>query len=81
MSEETNVLSEMEKQLPVEPQRWIFTFGYNHLHPDGYCVGTGSHAEARQKMHERYGAKWAFQYENEKQAGVEEYHLRFVEEF
>ena len=51
---------------------WVFTFGYGHVHPetgaklDDHCVRfDGTYEEARAKMVERFGAKWAFQYASE----------------
>lgn len=48
---------------------WLFTFGFGHTHPEtgeslsGKAVRfEGTYAEARAKMVERFGIKWAFQY-------------------
>lgn len=46
-------------------QNWYFTFGYGHAYPDGYVKIHGTFAEAREKMFERFGPKWAFQYDEE----------------
>ena len=44
---------------------WIFTFGYGQA-MQGYCVRVkGSYAEARQKMFDKFGRNWAFQYSAE----------------
>jgi len=44
---------------------WIFTFGANH-ELEGKCVRvTGTKEEARQKMIDKYGLHWAFQYSAE----------------
>ena len=41
---------------------YIFTFGCGHLN-EGKCVRVqGDYAEAREKMVDKYGLKWAFQY-------------------
>lgn len=55
----------MEKQTNI----YCFTFGQSHVHPRGghlmrdYWVEVhGDYGEARQKMIEKYGDKWAFQY-------------------
>ena len=39
---------------------WIFTFGEGHSHPGYYVKIYGSYGEARMKMVEKYGIKWAF---------------------
>ena len=44
---------------------YIFTFGSGHEYA-GKCVRIEGDAEtSRQKMFERYGSKWAFQYSAE----------------
>lgn len=46
-------------------QYWYFTFGYGHENA-GYCVKIkGSYGEARQKMFDRFGDQWCFQYSEE----------------
>ena len=41
---------------------YIFTFGYGHPN-EGCCVRIeGDYGEARQKMVDKYGLQWAFQY-------------------
>lgn len=59
---------------------WIFTFGLGHsVYGGGRFVRIrGTWREARLKMIERYGREWAFQYENEIQAGVEKWGLKEV---
>lgn len=48
-----------------------FTFGQNHLDREGYslqdryCIIEGDCNEARQKMFDARGAKFAFQYDDE----------------
>ncbi len=49
-----------------EKQWWTFTFGYGQQHEGMYVEIYGTFESARRKMFERYGAKWAFQY-NEKE--------------
>ena len=41
---------------------WIFTFGCGQPNA-GHCVRVkGNLCEAREKMYEKYGEEWAFQY-------------------
>lgn len=44
---------------------WIFTFGSGQQHAGYYVKIKGTFGEARQKMVERYGLKWGFQYSEE----------------
>lgn len=55
-----------------EPSEWwYFTFGYGHQH-EGYCVKIkGNFGEARTKMFEKYGNKWAFQYSEQEWRKIE----------
>ena len=41
---------------------YIFTFGSGQLHAGQYVKIHGSYEEARQKMVDRYGLAWGFQY-------------------
>ena len=41
---------------------WIFTFGEGHDYPGYYVRVFGNFSEARMKMVEKYGTKWAFQH-------------------
>lgn len=41
---------------------WYFTFGAGHEHAGTYVRIQGSYNSARDKMFEKYGSKWAFQY-------------------
>ena len=51
----------------MEEKQWqIFTFGYGQQHEGMHVEIYGTFESARRKMFERYGAKWAFQY-NEKE--------------
>lgn len=50
-------------------QKWYFTFGQNHTHPDtgqsmkDYWVESyGTYDEARQRMVAKYGRQWSMQY-------------------
>lgn len=47
---------------PNKVQPWYFTFGGGHAHPQGYVRIEGTFDEARQEMFEKWGVKWAFQY-------------------
>lgn len=44
---------------------WIFTFGSGQQHAGYYVKIMGTFGEARQKMIDRYGLKWGFQYSEE----------------
>ena len=44
-------------------EEYVFTFGCGHPN-EGYCVRIkGNYGEAREKMIQKYGLKWAFQYD------------------
>lgn len=46
----------------MECNEWVCTFGWGQTNA-GCCVRiTGTYSEARQKMFDIYGDKWAFQY-------------------
>lgn len=64
-----NSLEEMcdlmcDNRLP-ESECWVFTFGYGQEHEGKYVKIRGTYDEAREKMIEKYGDKWAFQYSRE----------------
>lgn len=70
----------MSKQVA---DRWIFTFGFGHVHPETgerlanhYVVIYGDHDEARKQMEGYFGLKWADQYPDEDAAGVEQFGLK-----
>ncbi len=46
-------------------QWWYFTFGYGQKNAGHYVKFYGTYAEARDKMIEKYGLAWAFQYSEE----------------
>ena len=52
-----------------EKQQWyVFTFGSGQKHAHRYVKIRGTYEEARQKMVDRYGLSWGFQYsEQERQ--------------
>lgn len=58
-----------------EPKDWFFTFGCGQENAGKYTVIHGTFESARQKMVERYGLVWAFQYPSAEAAGVEEWGL------
>ena len=44
-------------------KRWYFTFGFDHKYRKGYVEVFAEDSEAaRNKMVERYGMEWGFQY-------------------
>lgn len=47
---------------PELPQPWFFTFGFNSSFRNCYVRVVGTYSEARAKMFETYGKRWAFQY-------------------
>lgn len=59
----------------MEEKDWIFTFCNDHQYPNSYVKIHGDFRHAREEMFVRFGSKWAFQYESEKEAGVEKYGL------
>lgn len=48
-----------------ERRWWIFTFGCGQEHAGFYVKFFGTYSEAREKMFEHFGDKWAFQYSEE----------------
>ena len=44
---------------------WIFTFGYGQKYEGHYVKINGTFGEAREKMFDKYGEEWAFQYSEE----------------
>ena len=45
-----------------EKQWYIFTFGYGQQHQNQYVKIYGTYDSARQKMFDKYGSEWSFQY-------------------
>lgn len=45
-----------------DEEEWVFTFGYDQEHAGHYVIFSGTYSEARNKMCEKYGNRWAFQY-------------------
>lgn len=60
---------------------WYFTFGFNHPFRNYYVtLYNMTHEQAREKMIETYGMKWAFQYSSEDFEGQpEKYGLAEIE--
>ena len=65
-------------------REWFFTFDFGHIDLEtgtllaNYFVRVKatSSQDARSKMIARFGSKWAFQYDAETRAGVQEFRLR-----
>lgn len=52
----------MKGDRAMEENEYVFTFGWG-MPNGGHCVRIkGSYDEARSKMIEKYGLRWAFQY-------------------
>ena len=68
-------------------ETWIFTFGVGQQHEGKYVRIRGTYGEARQKMFDLFGDKWAFQYsekewidwENRRPSYLVETELQIVE--
>lgn len=61
-------------------QDWFFTFCNGTPLRNHYIVLHGTYAEARDKMHNYFGSKWAFQYPSAEAAGVQRFNLIRLEE-
>ena len=60
-------------------QEHIFTFGFGHYLANCYTVIKAETAEqAREKMFEKYGRHWAFQYPSREAAGADRFDMREV---
>ena len=57
---------------------WYFTFGFGHKHEGCYTVIKGTYDEARMEMFDKHGLKWAFQYIDAEDAGVEKWQLKKI---
>ena len=59
--------------------KWYFTFGFGQPHENCYHVIEAENSnEARNTMFERFGGKWAMQYDSADEAGVAEYRLQEI---
>lgn len=62
----------------------FFTFGFGHYSPSGIALRNtvvaipGTYGEARNKMVEVVGDKFAFQYNSAEDAGVERFNLSVI---
>lgn len=54
-----------DNYIPEEEEKWYFTFGSGQEHAGHYVIMTGSYVIAREKMIEKYGIHWGFQYSEE----------------
>ena len=56
-----------------------FTFGCGQVNKNCYhVIEAETRGACREKMFERFGTKWAFQYDTPEKAGVGEYNLREI---
>jgi len=65
--------------------KFYFTFGFGQLHENGFhIIEAKDYGTAREKMVERFGLKWAFQYTEEQwtisngKTQQEEYNLKEI---
>jgi hypothetical protein len=60
--------------------KYYFTFGYGQTPGIGYyhIIEAENEGVARERMHERFGPKWAFCYYSAEAAGVERFNLKLV---
>ena len=60
---------------------WYFTFCGKHKEHDCYVKFSGTHEEARDKMLEKFGSEWGFQYsEDEADDAIHSFNLRQIHE-
>lgn len=66
-------------------QKYIFTFGSGHNDPNHSSlinfytvIEAPTYSAAREKMWEKRGPKWSFEYETEEEAGVERWNLTLI---
>ena len=62
------------------PQEWLFTFGYNHAHPNKFVRIFGTHSSARDEMVRRHGNKFAFQYQAKEESKLKRYLMTELKE-
>lgn len=63
-----------------DKQWYIFTFGSGQPHAGEYVRIYGTYGSARDKMFEKYGDRWAFQYTEEGWKEWEDRRPSFLEE-
>src|SRR5258705_8881537 len=79
-------MSENSIAQTAQPERWWFTFGHGHLHPEtgeelgrAFVVIEGTCESAREAMFASpFGRGWSHQYASAEKAGVDEYGLHEV---
>lgn len=66
-------------------QKWIFTFGFGHVHPvtgerlaNCYVAIEGDVNTSREVMIKHFGTQWSMQYPGISEAGVHKYSLREI---
>lgn len=65
--------------MPTEMKKWFFTFGFGQPRENCYhAIEAEDSGKARDKMFERFGAKWSMQYDSAEAAGVEKYNLKEI---
>lgn len=58
---------------------YIFTFGFGQNYENCfYVIKAANPDDARTTMIERFGNKWAMQYDSRERAGVEKFNLREI---
>lgn len=70
MTFDINTIEEMcdlmcDNKIPEKEGYWIFTFGCGQKHAGYYVKIFGTWQTARQKMLDKYGRDWGFQYSEE----------------
>lgn len=63
--------------IPCEQQWWVFTFGSGQKHGGHYIKIYGTYSSARQKMVDKYGLAWGFQYSLDEWTEMEKDPKRF----
>jgi hypothetical protein len=68
----------MNYDLDEQERDWVFTFGYGQhegKHRHNFVRIRGTFIGAREEMVRRYGRAWSMQYEDEAEAGVQQFGL------
>ena len=60
--------------------KFIITFGSNQIPGINYYteIDAKDRNDAREKVYDALGSKWAFLYESEKDAGIDRYNLTYI---
>ena len=62
-------------------KEYYFTFGSGQEYAGYYVKVTATdYSEAREKMIEKYGIKWSFQYDSPEKAGIDRWGYRLLEQ-